>query len=144
MNVVALPLGRQLPATGRLALLLLATALLTSGFGGHAGVQLLDGAMLAKLYPVHRHGVPGEAAYIAAHGTWEGYVHSHCHRQAADAGQQPGPDEVQAAASLAGAVTCAEFTSPLPAPPTARPAGPDVADVAASDVPLLPPTPPPR
>jgi len=103
------------PVVPRPVLGLFVAALLLTSFSGHAGVQVLDGALLAKLYHVHQHGVPGERAYIATHGTWEGFVHPHCHRQHQDGrDSQPGPDHVQAAASLASAALCASWqTTPL-------------------------------
>ena len=126
----------------QLLVLALAASLLLTGFTGHAGVQLLDGALLAKLERIHRHGVPGEAEYIAQHGSWEGYVHGHCHREHRAAGSQPSPDQVQAAASLAGAVVCAQSVAGPFALPTAWhavSATEAVAPTGPSSPPLVPP-----
>jgi hypothetical protein len=84
---------------------------------GRAGVQRIDADLLARFMPVHRHGVAGEAAYIATHGSWYGLVHPHCHPQVPPPSGQPGPDEVHAATVLAGAVLC--VISALPVTPTA-------------------------
>src|SRR5215211_7802796 len=99
----------------RLLIAVLAGAMLLTGFTGHAGQQLLDQALLAKLVRTHYHGVPGEAAYIAQHGTWEGSVHSHCHPPQEHGASHIGPDEVQGPSSLAGAAAClANTITPLP------------------------------
>lgn len=87
-------------------LLWLAVGLLVTSFTGNAGVQLVDRALAERLYLVHRHGVPGEAEYVALHGTWEGYVHNHCHYLPATGHGGPGPDGVMAASVLAGAAVC--------------------------------------
>lgn len=96
---------------------LLACALLCSGVMGRSGVQVLDRATLAALYPVHLHGVPGEEAWLAAHGTWQGLVPNHCHPDPDTLARAvaPGPDEIRSAANLAGVVTC-PATHPLPRP----------------------------
>jgi hypothetical protein len=96
---------------------LLAVALLVSGVMGRSGVQVLDRATLAALSLTHLHGVPGEAAWLTAHGTWQGFLPNHCHadpdilaRAAA-----PGPDEIQTASNLAGAMAC-QSSRLLPVP----------------------------
>jgi hypothetical protein len=105
--------------------LLVAGILLLTSFAGHAGVQMVDRALAVDLYHLHRHGVFGEAAYIAHHGTWEGFVDGHCHRAMETSHDQPGPFDVQAAASLAGAVHCpAAVTTPVAAPALLRQDGP--------------------
>jgi hypothetical protein len=105
----------------RAAAVLLAVALLGTGFAGRAGVQVLDGAIVARLLPLHLHGVPGEAEYVRTFGVPAPFVHPHCHDAPAGATPGPGPDEVQAAAALAGAVWCAAAAPAAPAAPAALP-----------------------
>lgn len=102
-----------LVALHRAVLLSLVVSLLLTSFTGHAGMQVIDGAFAQTLLRTHRHGVPGEADYIHTHGTWHGFVAEHCHRSTPTE-SQPGPDHVQSAITLAGAVDCAT-TTPLPA-----------------------------
>src|SRR5829696_352103 len=85
----------------------LAVALLMSAFTGNAGVQVLDSALTARLFALHQHGVPGEAEYIHQHGAPAPFVHTHCHATA-NQSESPAPAEVQAAASLSGALLCAD------------------------------------
>lgn len=124
-------------------LAMLAFALLMTGITGHAGVQVLDRAAAARLFPLHRHGVPGEAAWIAAHGTWEGFVGPHCHADYTQPAPQPGPDDVQAATSLAGSLWCATAMTVLSPPPLAPVAAAAIA-AAPADTLVLPPLRPPR
>ncbi len=128
-----------LRATGAL----LALALLSSGVTGRSGVQVLDRATLAALYLVHLHGVPGEGAWLATHGTWKGLVPNHCHADPETMARTaaPGQDEVQTASNLAGAIVCQPLRLlPVPAvhvtPLTAFPA---VARAQENPRPLPPP-----
>ena len=128
-----------LRATGTL----LALALLVSGVMGRSGVQVLDRATLAALYLVHLHGVPGEEAWLAAHGTWQGLVPNHCHADPDTMARTvaPGQDEVQTASNLAGAVIC-QIPRLLPVPVvhvTPLTAFPAVARARANPRPLPPP-----
>lgn len=128
-----------LHATGTL----LALALLVSGVMGRSGVQVLDRATLAALSLMHLHGVPGEEAWLTAHGTWQGFVPNHCHADPdiLDRTVAPGLDEIQTASNLAGAMTC-QSPRLLPVPavrfiPLVMVAA--VARARANPRPLLPP-----
>lgn len=128
-----------LHATGTL----LALALLVSGVMGRSGVQVLDRATLAALSLMHLHGVPGEEAWLTAHGTWQGLVPNHCHANPDILARAvaPGPDEIQTASNLAGAMTC-QSPRLLPVPavrftPLVMVAA--VARARANPRPLLPP-----
>lgn len=96
---------------------LLAGALLVSGIAGRSGVQVVDRTTLAALYLVHLHGVSGEETWLTAHGTWQGLVPNHCHADSDVLARAvaPGPDEIQAASNLAGAMVC-QFLSLMPLP----------------------------
>lgn len=135
--------GAFLIALQRTALAALALAVLMSGFTGRAGVQVVDGAIAARLFALHLHGIAGEREYVEAHREPAPFVHGHCHAPLEQPAPQPGPYEVQAAASLAGAALCA-MSSSAPAPPSGR--WVDVA-AAAPALPsrfLAPPLEPPR
>ncbi len=135
------------PAPGlfayRAALLLLAAALLVTAFTGRAGVQVIDGAMAARLFAFHLHGIPGEREYVDAVGEPAPFVHRHCHAAPGQHPPQAGPFEVLAAATLAGALWCADPATPLLLPDLTRPSA-----LPAERVPdgwsAPPPTRPPR
>jgi hypothetical protein len=90
----------------RIALAGLAIALLLTGFAGRAGVQVVDGAIAARMFALHLHGVPGEAEFVQATGTPAPFVHAHCHAPLSPSVPQPDPDVVQAASTLAGSAVC--------------------------------------
>jgi hypothetical protein len=117
MNADTVQCTRWATAVRRAISTLVTLALLCSGVMGRSGVQVLDRATLAALYPVHLHGIPGEEAWLAAHGTWLGLVPNHCHPDPDTLARTvaPEPDEIHSAANLAGAVTC-PATRPLPRP----------------------------
>ena len=120
---------------------MIALALLVSSVTGRAGVQVVDSALAMRLFPLHLHGVPGEEAHVALFRGPAPFVHPHCH----DAPRQPappGPAEVQAAVSLAGAVACTAMAStPLPPPAWRGHAGAEhqAPDSHAISPPLQPP-----
>jgi hypothetical protein len=105
----------------RAALLLLAAALLVTAFTGRAGVQVIDGAMAARLFAFHLHGVPGEREYVDTYGEPAPFVHRHCHAPPEQSAPQAGPFEVLAAAALAGAVWCSDPVAQPVLPDTAHP-----------------------
>lgn len=136
-------LSRPALALHQLTLLALAGALLLTNFTGYAGVQILDHATATRIFSLHLHGVPGEAAYIHNHGAPAPFVSGHCHNALPDAGGQPAADEAQAS-TLAGATLCAESgatSMPLThgwlATPTAAATPPD-------DLTTPPDSPPPQ
>lgn len=108
------------PLLIRATLLALVALLLTPPLLGRAGHQLVEEAMAARIFPVHLHGVAGEAEYIARYGTWQGLIHDHCHDTEARADQQYTPAQISAAAIVIGPALCG-----------------DVAVVPAPDAPLL-------
>jgi len=125
-------------------LALLAAALLLTSFTGHAGVQVLDRDFAARLFPYHLHGVPGEREYVERYHEPAPFVPGHCHSPLVDPAQQPGPDEVQAAASLAGVSICTDWTAlPAAAPPPWLGAEP-LPLIAPHDLALRPAPPPPQ
>ena len=95
----------------RSVLVLLVTAQLLVSFSGHAGIQVLDRALTARLAELHLHGVAGEASYVAAYQQPAPFVHTHCHDALFEAGVQPGPDEVVAASALASTAGCPPATA---------------------------------
>jgi hypothetical protein len=105
----------------RVALLLLAAALLLTAFTGRAGVQVIDGAMAARLFAFHLHGVPGEREYVDTYGEPAPFVHRHCHAPPDRPAPQAGPFELLAAATLAGALWCSEPANSPALPDTAHP-----------------------
>jgi hypothetical protein len=110
---------------------------------GHAGVQVLDQATVARLARLHLHGVPGERDYVRAFNAPAPFVHPHCHRLAAPAADQPGPFEIVSAGSLAGAALCAPDVAAPVAPVLTR-FGESSAASLPSATALPPPTEPPR
>jgi hypothetical protein len=127
----------------RAGLLAFAIVLLLTGFAGKAGVQVVDGAMAARMFALHLHGVAGEAEYVQATGTPAPFIHPHCHQPLVDRHAQPDPSEVQAASALAGVLHCAESSVLLVTPAAvSMPAGLE-ADAPASRS-LVPLSPPPR
>lgn len=96
----------SLTALQHTALAALALFLLLSGVSGRAGVQVVDRATAARLFAVHLHGVPGERTYVDTYAQQAPFVPPHCHAPLDRSAPQPGPDEVQAAVSLAGAALC--------------------------------------
>lgn len=127
----------------RAALLLLAAAVLLTAFTGRAGVQVIDGAMAARLFAFHLHGVPGEREYVAAAGQPAPFVHRHCHGSPEQPAPQAGPFEVLAAAVLAGAIWCAQPAHLLAAPAFIQP-HPFPVEHAPEGWHAPPPTQPPR
>src|SRR5215203_5250291 len=87
----------------RLFLTMLVATLLLVGFTGHAGVQVLDQDVAARIARLHLHGVSGEAAYVHSHTAPAPFVTPHCHAPVEPTPSQPSPDQVQAASTLAGA-----------------------------------------
>lgn len=134
------------PAPGaayRLTLAALALALLLTNLAGRAGVQVVNGAVVARMLALHTHGVPLERVYVHAHNEPAPFVHTHCHDAPPTAAAPTDAGEVLAAASLAGALLCAPppaaagppaTTVPAPAPSIAAPAG----------ITFAPVTPPPQ
>lgn len=127
----------------RAALLLLAAAVLLTAFTGRAGVQVIDGAMAARLFAFHLHGVPGEREYVDAAGQPAPFVHRHCHAPPEQPAPQAGPFEVLAAAALAGAVWCAQPAHPMAVLASVQP-HPFPAEHAPEGWHAPPPTQPPR
>lgn len=108
----------RLTLARRVTLVMLAAAFLLTGFVGRAGVQVVDGAMAARLFALHLHGVPGEAEFVQSFGMPAPFVHPHCHDAVQQQTPPPSPDEVQAASTLAGSFDCTMtllFLPPLPA-----------------------------
>jgi hypothetical protein len=125
----------------RLVLAALTFALLTSAFTGNAGVQVLDSALTARLFALHQHGVPGEAEYIHQHSAPAPFVHTHCHA-ATNQPDSPAPAEVQAAASLSGAMLCADASTVVATPAPLPHISGGIALIPSSamvDVPTQPP-----
>jgi hypothetical protein len=120
-----------------------AVMLLTVGFTGRAGVQVLDGATAARLASLHLHGVPGEAEYVRTHGVPAPFVHPHCHKPPSSVEHQPSPDQVLAASALAGSMHCATLDwSPVTADATLL-QGTQSAQFP-SGLPIRPAVPPPQ
>ena len=91
----------------------LATHLLALSITGHAGVQSLDRALAALLFPLHLHGVVGEAAYVdAVHGPAP-FVSGHCHA-APDLPPPSSDASLVVAVTLAVGGTCKTHAQPLP------------------------------
>jgi hypothetical protein len=135
--------GIQPSALHPAAVIALTVALLASGFTGRAGVQVVDGAMAARLFALHLHGVDGEAEYVREFGEAAPFVHPHCHAPLAPVSAQPSPDGVQAASALAGALWCNDGAVMHIPPPVVVVDGP--IDVVAPPAALvLPPFQPPR
>ncbi len=103
--------GTPLVRLRRLVLVALAVALLLPSMTGRAGVQVVDAATVAHLLALHLHGLPGEADYVSQYGAPAPFVHAHCHDSPAHVEPGPGPDEVAAAASLAGAMISTTWTT---------------------------------
>jgi len=101
-----------------MALIALVAALLVTGCTGHAGVQVVDRALAERIFALHLHGVPGEREYVETYGRPAPFVPPHCHRVLPDSRSQSGPDQVNAAASLAGAVVCGAWTARTVVPPS--------------------------
>ena len=123
-----------------LVLLLLAAATLAPSLLGRAGFQILEDAVAAQIFALHRHGVPGEVEYIAEHGEPAPFVHAHCHRSQ-EAPQERTPAELSVAATLLAPYYCA-LSSSLPAAPAGRAlpaAPPSPRPLGFSARPLLPP-----
>lgn len=130
-------------ALQRAALASLAVLLLMCGFTGRAGVQVVDHATAARIFALHLHGIPGEAQYVETYGLPSPLVHPHCHAPARVPVAQPGPDEVQAAASLAGAVHC-DLAAPMLTTPSLTAAARPALPALPAGVSLQPPVPPPQ
>lgn len=131
------------PLLVRAALLALVALVLAPPMLGRAGYQLVEEAMAARIFPVHLHGVAGETDYIARYGTWQGFVHDHCHDTEARAGQQYTPAQMSAAAVVIGPALCGDVASlPLPVAPVLVVAA-SHADPPAAQSPT-PDTPPPE
>ena len=86
----------------------LALMVLFTGFAGRAGVQVVNEATAQRLFRLHPHNVPGEQLYIETYGEPAPFVPEHCHDDPnlTTSHTQPDPNEVQAAASLAGSMLC--------------------------------------
>jgi hypothetical protein len=112
--------GRPPSPLQRMVPIALVAALLVTGCTGHAGVQVMDRALAERIFALHLHGVPGEREYVEMYGRPAPFVPPHCHRALPDSRSQSGPDQVNAAASLAGAVACGAWTArPIVPPSTA-------------------------
>ena len=108
---------RYRPAVGpgqSCVLLALVVLTVAPSIMGRAGFQLIEDAVAARIFALHRHGVPGEAEYIAAHGAPAPFVHPHCHR-APDAPVEHTPGEMAVAGMLLGPFLCGAGAA-LPAP----------------------------
>lgn len=126
-----------------MVLLLLAAALLWSSFSGRSGVQVLSEAAAARIFALHQHGLPGEAEYVATHGVSAPFVPRHCHTPLSTPDAQPGPYEVQAAASLGSGALCAGGGA-TPAAPAVLPSRAPREGVIPEGRALAPPVRPPR
>jgi len=122
---------------------MLVATLLLVGFSGHAGVQVLDQDVAARIARLHLHGVSGEAAYVHSHAAPAPFVMPHCHAPIESTPSQPSPDQVQAATTLAGAMLCGSV-APVPAPPESSFAAGSDAAMLPESLGALPASPPPQ
>ena len=108
--------GRTVGPGQSLVLLFLVALTLAPSLLGRAGFQLLEDAVAASIFPLHQHGVPGEAEYIAAHGEPAPFVHAHCHALPEDSPAQRTPAELSVAGALLAPFHCAAAMTLPPAP----------------------------
>jgi hypothetical protein len=106
--------GTPLPIQAALLVLVMLT--LAPSVLGRAGFQLLEDTVAQRIYPLHRHGVPGEAEYIAAHGAPAPFVHPHCHPPATSR-EGHTPAEFAVAGIVVGPMLCTDNAALPPAPP---------------------------
>jgi hypothetical protein len=101
-----------LPGQTIVAMLLVVLTLAPS-IMGRAGFQLIEDAVAARIFPLHRHGVPGEDAYIRTFGQPAPFVHPHCHRAPANPDEHT-PAELAVAGMVTGPALCGSTdTAPL-------------------------------
>ena len=131
------------PALQWVASVVLVLGLLASGATGRAGVQILDSATAARIFALHLHGIPGEREYVHRHARPAPWVRAHCHDLSPQPAPQPGPFELQAAASLAGAAICGAAELAVSPAPAGRPLAEDAEAVPESRS-FPPPSQPPR
>ena len=123
------------------ALMLLVGLTLAPTLLGRAGFQIVERGVAARIFPLHQHGVAGEAEYIRRHRAPAPFVHHHCHGTPDGAEQQTTPAEFAAGALLFSPVLC-ETEALLPAAPAVtRLLGHDAEQppLASSPQPLTPP-----
>ena len=89
--------------------------LLWATFSGRSGVQVVDAAMAARLFPAHLHGMDGEAQYVTIFHVPAPFVPGHCHTAVGHDVPPPSPDQLLAASGLAGSLACTGFVA-MPAP----------------------------
>lgn len=89
-----------------IAAMLLVVLTLAPSIMGRAGFQLIEDTVAARIFPLHRHGVPGEDAYIRTYGGPAPFVHPHCHRAPATPDDHT-PAELAVAGMVLGPVLCA-------------------------------------
>jgi len=123
-------------------LVVLALVVLAPTLFGRAGFMLIDPALAERIFPLHQHGVPGEAEYIRAFGVAAPFIHPHCHRPPAQQDEHT-PTEFGMAALVFGPLLCGEAILLPAAPVAALPSG-AVADVRPNAARVLPVVPPPQ
>src|SRR5215207_7391301 len=89
----------------RAALITLVMLTFAPSLMGRAGFQLLEDTVAQRIFPLHRHGVAGEAEYIAHYGQPAPFVHPHCHRPP-DGPVQHTPAEFAVSGILLGPSLC--------------------------------------
>jgi hypothetical protein len=122
--------------------LLLVAAVLAPSLLGRAGFQAIERAVAARIFPLHQHGVTGEAAFIRAYGLPAPFVHPHCHGPTGHTGPES-PAEMAAGGLLFGPVLCGSAAAPAAPPVPGLPAT-DAPSSSAGGLDPRPPLQPPR
>jgi len=115
----------------RILLLLMVALTLAPSLLGRAGFQEIEKAVAARIFPLHQHGVAGEADYIRRFGQPAPFVHPHCHPEP-DQPRSDTPSQLALGGLLFGSLLCSDDAVPLSQPSavfgaelvrTLRPAG---------------------
>jgi hypothetical protein len=97
------------------AALLLVVLTFTPSIMGRAGFQLIEDTVAERIFPLHRHGVSGEDAYIREFGRPAPFVHPHCHRAPRSPSERT-PAELSVAGLVLGPVLCGRTEASSHAP----------------------------
>ncbi|MGH2586276.1 MAG: hypothetical protein ACRDJE_15285 [Dehalococcoidia bacterium] len=126
----------------RILLLLMVALTLAPSLLGRAGFQEIEKAVAARIFPLHQHGVPGEAEYIRRFGQPAPFVHPHCHPEP-DQPPSDTPSQLALGGLLFGPLLCGDDLAPLAQPSAAF--GVDlVRTLPPTETILTPLTPPPQ
>ena len=82
---------------------------------GRVGYMAIEEVVAARIFPLHQHGVPGEAEYIRTFGAPAPFIHLHCHPDS-EPPRAETPTQLALGGLLFGPLRCGSDASLPPAP----------------------------